>query len=283
MIVWLASYPRSGNTLLRTLLKDSFGLQTHSAYDDKSDIGDNLALASRIGHQLHGLPQSEFIRTAQESGSTYYVKTHDLPSDRARAIYVVRDGRAAVVSYQHYLKSFASNEVPLVELLLGFDQFVSWSEHVESWMEGRSDETLLLHYEALVADPEGAMTQVAEHLGLGAPRPARADFAELNALSPNFFRKGDNEANINELGSEEENLFWLLHGPTMQKLGYVETVPPVHSDVLRTTLLRLRTQRRADAQRLSEWINLAESWRQTAEERASQLEAASASSTPTGL
>ena len=34
MIVWLAAYPRSGNTLLQLFLKQVFGVHTFSLYDD---------------------------------------------------------------------------------------------------------------------------------------------------------------------------------------------------------------------------------------------------------
>src|SRR5258708_3341660 len=34
-VTWLASYPRSGNTLLRIILKRCFGLTSQSLYDDR--------------------------------------------------------------------------------------------------------------------------------------------------------------------------------------------------------------------------------------------------------
>jgi hypothetical protein len=34
-VTWLASYPRSGNTLLRTILKQCFGLSSQSVYPDE--------------------------------------------------------------------------------------------------------------------------------------------------------------------------------------------------------------------------------------------------------
>jgi len=33
-MIWLASYPRSGNTLLRVILKHCFGLSSQSVYHD---------------------------------------------------------------------------------------------------------------------------------------------------------------------------------------------------------------------------------------------------------
>ncbi len=43
-VIWLASYPRSGNTLLRTVLYQCFGIQSASVYPN--DLGGNKALQS---------------------------------------------------------------------------------------------------------------------------------------------------------------------------------------------------------------------------------------------
>ena len=34
MVVWIASYPRSGNTLLRMLIRYGFGMSTFSVFDE---------------------------------------------------------------------------------------------------------------------------------------------------------------------------------------------------------------------------------------------------------
>ena len=47
-IIWLASYPRSGNTLLRTVLWHCFGLRSASLYPE--DLGGNKELKRYIGH-----------------------------------------------------------------------------------------------------------------------------------------------------------------------------------------------------------------------------------------
>src|SRR5882672_2574662 len=44
--VWLASYPRSGNTYLRAILWSCFGLQTGSVYPD--DL--SLDVSQHVGH-----------------------------------------------------------------------------------------------------------------------------------------------------------------------------------------------------------------------------------------
>ena len=47
-IVWVASYPRSGNTMLRTVLWHCLGLRTASVYPN--DLGGNKDLEDYVGH-----------------------------------------------------------------------------------------------------------------------------------------------------------------------------------------------------------------------------------------
>ena len=97
-IIWIASYPRSGNTFLRTILWYSFGLRSASIYPN--DLGGNRALEEYVGHIEHG-PKMQM--QLQENGAQL-VKTHECATDNNPAIYVVRDGRAACVSFWKFYK-----------------------------------------------------------------------------------------------------------------------------------------------------------------------------------
>jgi len=93
-VTWLASYPRSGNTLLRIILKRCFGLTSQSVYDD-AEFSD-ATLRDVVGHEAVGDDPARFLRQAQKERRRLYVKTHEPPpADRHPVIYVVRDGRAA--------------------------------------------------------------------------------------------------------------------------------------------------------------------------------------------
>ena len=50
-ITWLASYPRSGNTFLRTILFNCFGIKTASIYPN--DLGRRKVLEDFVGHIEH--------------------------------------------------------------------------------------------------------------------------------------------------------------------------------------------------------------------------------------
>jgi hypothetical protein len=52
MLVWLASYPRSGNTLLRAVLKECLGLSTFSLHDDGDRrVFATPSLCEAVGHE----------------------------------------------------------------------------------------------------------------------------------------------------------------------------------------------------------------------------------------
>ena len=143
-LVWLASYPRSGNTLLRIILQQCFGLRSASIYPN--DLGGNSSLEEYVGHIEQG-PDGN-IRF--DEGSIPLIKTHEHPSDEQPAIYVIRDGRAASVS----LWKFYSNNFPvsLNDVIEGHHPFGTWSSHVQAWNPCNRPGTLLLRYEDMNTD-----------------------------------------------------------------------------------------------------------------------------------
>jgi hypothetical protein len=223
MLVWLASYPRSGNTLLRILLKRAFDIETYSYYD--GDIEALPELISIVGHRRRAMKAEELIARAQGSSEIVFVKTHERPHDATKAIYVVRDGRATVVSYWHYLQDFEKQDVSLDQVITGDVWAGSWSHHVRTWALGARPNTLVLRFEDMVADNERPLAQIAAFLGIPRPRAAKVEFEELHAASPKFFRSGSNSGNIEELNGSDLKLFWACHRDAMVRLGYDETRP----------------------------------------------------------
>ena len=224
MIVWLASYPRSGNTFLRMLLYRAFGTNTLSLYDDNGEIGAKPEFSDIVGHISHGMDITRFYEAASRSNQSYFVKTHELPHDDAKAIYIVRDGRAAIVSYYHYIQNFNQMTVPLSDLIAGKIWPCGWSSHVNAWALSGRPNTLVLRFKDLVADNMQYMTRIADFIGLPAPKSASVDFAQLQEQFPKFFRSGSNEKNAAEIQGEDLRLFWTLHGETMERMGYADRI-----------------------------------------------------------
>ena len=215
MILWLASYPRSGNTLLRLVVRHAFGRGTASAHhDDAADIGADPAVAAAVGHVP--LPAD-----AAASAELVPVKTHEGRADDARAVYVVRDGRAACRSFRHYLNDFSRDPATAADVILGLTPYGSWGDHLDRWDPLRRPDTLLLRYEDLIGDPAGQIAKLADFTGWSPVADAwQNDFAALHALAPRFFRAGPANDPATALSPDDAALFWAEHGDWMQTLGY---------------------------------------------------------------
>jgi hypothetical protein len=220
MRVWLASYPRSGNTFFRIILSDRYGIPS---------ITPRMAPESweklwRIDAKRQPSPDP----TAPE-----FVKTHALPGDdSAPAIYIARDGRDALVSYAHFALAF--NREPTAEpvtpklfratlrnlILETQSAFGSWATNVEAWTARPN--TVVVRYEDLLADPLGVADRALASLGLHLLPVADAitTFDELREVDPKFFRRGVQGCHRDEFPLDLLELFWARNGATMTRLGY---------------------------------------------------------------
>ena len=153
-VIWLASYPRSGNTLLRTILWQCFNLRSASIYPN--DLGGNKSLETYVGHIEHSADgQIQF-----PNKSTPLLKTHEPPTDKGTAIYIVRDGRAACVS----LWEFYKRGLPLEAVIEGQHRFGTWSGHLSEWKPWNRPNTLFLRYEDMASDLPSVLTKLGKFL-----------------------------------------------------------------------------------------------------------------------
>jgi sulfotransferase family protein len=221
MLVWVASYPRSGNTFVRMLLQSGFGLPSLS-WHGSADPGafGSLDIERLVGHRDTAVPQDALIAWAQAQPDVCMIKTHEPPATNDPAIYVVRDGRSCVVSYHRYLNDIEHLPASLQDVIEGRVFAGSWSEHFAAWQPTRRPNTLLLRYEEITARPEEAVARLGDFLHrqpLGGRIP---EFEELRRLNPHFFRAGDDAANIQQLQPYDES-FRSRHTEVMTSLGYL--------------------------------------------------------------
>ncbi|MDX2308695.1 MAG: sulfotransferase domain-containing protein [Hyphomicrobium sp.] len=255
MIVWIASYPRSGNTLTRLLLRQVFGKYTYSKYNDTQDLGSDPAIAHMVGHVSYRQTWRDFRARADEKKKLYLVKTHDAPEDDAKAIYVVREGRSAIVSYAAYLNQFGRQEVSLQDVNLGTVTFGGWSQHYDAWKPHDRPNTLLIKFEDLLAKPGAMATELSDFLELPIRGAFTASFDSLHERFPEFFRSGDNKKSEAEFEEGDNQLFEYLHGPLMRRLGYATKSSETHLDAFGPMISsvqlysRLRLERALRAER----------------------------------
>ncbi|MEO5626241.1 MAG: sulfotransferase domain-containing protein [Dokdonella sp.] len=202
-IVWLASYPKSGNTWLRAFLANlvanrfdpvSLNELSHYCDDDANpDLFGALAGRSSAGMSIDEIavlrPQVHAAIAARAQG-TRFVKTHNMTGSfnghalhnwpvSAGAIYVVRNPLDVAVSMTHHFgigldeaidrlgneNVATANDALFVTQILG-----SWSLHVSGWADLASDRILVLRYEDLIEKPLKPFTKIAKLVGLGQDR-----------------------------------------------------------------------------------------------------------------
>ncbi|MBX3063938.1 MAG: sulfotransferase domain-containing protein [Anaerolineae bacterium] len=229
MILWLASYPRSGNTFFRTLLKHVYDINSLTIYDQLPQTTWTAAPEYFTMHP-HKIPTFEDMVAADE---WYVMKTHDLPKEDHPAIYIVRDGRDALISHAHFVLEY-DWKLPLEErqaryydtlrMLIETDvSFGGWGKNVLAWTL-RQTPTIVVKFEQLIINPFETLAAALTEIGYQPPEARSSDtplnFEHLHKLNPQFFRKGRVGAWREEMPTDLQELFWQRHGAVMDKMTY---------------------------------------------------------------
>jgi len=227
MDCWIASFPRSGNTYFRNILYFVYGIE------------------SSTWHEEEAYPVDENYDAYK------FVKTHLLPSKlvpsnpKIPAIYLVRDGRDAVLSIAHHRKDIVKPgsdlKTNILEAIVAEQGsfFGGWSRNVSEWIE-RAD--LIIRYEDLVKEPKKIFERVNKLIPLpppnwdklpsfqemksgkamygGANKMANRPDIDIGDFANKFFRQGKSGGWKEEMTPEMQDLFWNHHGNMMERLGY---------------------------------------------------------------
>ncbi len=223
MLVWLASYPRSGNTLLRQVLKCCFGLDSCAGLEPNlaAEFVESGPLSAFFGEYFFEGDPDQFYLCARSRADLVLVKTHQPPRDDEKAIYVVRDGRLALKSFAAYQDTYHPGASTPHALLIGDHVYGDWTSHYHAWSQRRG-ETLVLRFEELVNAGTALLTRIAEFLGFTGPvRPWANPQEELRTRGPEFFGPGNSTWQRDEFWSPALlHAFHTLHGPLLVELGY---------------------------------------------------------------
>jgi len=220
MIVWIVSYPRSGNSLTRQILKRCFGTGSYSYPPTAKPEVDNFSHVT--GSAFFAGSGDELLAAARADAATWFVKTHltEAPREGERLLYVVRDARAAMASFRRFQRNMLGREFSLEQIVQGKPPLPSWSAHADWALARPAETTLLLRYEALVQPTPALLDQISGFIGLPALRPFDVSFEQVRALRPQLCEVGRNGPGIEEIEANCPDLFWTLHGETMRRLGY---------------------------------------------------------------
>jgi hypothetical protein len=231
MLVWVASYPRSGNTLTLRTLGDVFGINRFCTIHEPDLWMRKRSRTYEIPEELEGLSQADLLDALRERPEPFFIKSHRRSDseDAAPALYIVRDGRDVHVSYTHWTADRSFNvrgkpvtpDMPFEDRLDALVSRKSWSRHVNSWRT-REAPTAFVHYEELSQDPGGVLKQACDEIDVPLPGSTGepVPFEQLHERNPTMYRKGKAGAWRDEMPARTERRFWRIHGEEMEAFGY---------------------------------------------------------------
>ena len=222
MIVWLASYPKSGNTLLRSILSSYFYSKEGEFSFKNLNYISQFPLTSQFMSAGVDIDNDEevfknFINVQnflnQEKGKVKFLKTHSALSkmhgcnftdlnNTLGAIYIVRDPRNVVNSLAHHnglsideaADTMIDNSKFLLKSVKNCRVFLgSWSFNYNSWKNLQvKNKYLLIKYEDLINKKKTTMLKILKFLDqLG--MKSQLDMVKLNkAIKSTDFKKVKN-------------------------------------------------------------------------------------------
>lgn len=198
--IYLASYPKSGNTWFRTFISNLL-------HEDERDINsidtDGIASGRKPFDEMLGINSSDldfeeidrlrplvYKRISGCATKRKFLKVHDaytmtndgtplFPSENSKAIYIVRNPLDVSVSFSYHLSvdidraienmgkgdfSFCGNDNRLHKQLR--QQLLSWSLHVSSWMNAKDMEVYFMRYEDMKLNPFETFKKAVDFIGM---------------------------------------------------------------------------------------------------------------------
>ena len=265
-ILWLASYPKSGNTWVRIFLENLFRNATRPVSINELSVtgfGDaHIPLYERFAGKpvaalddaaLHVL-REPIQRHLASRGETSMVKTHNMLGEydgrplihldcTVGAVYIVRNVFDVTVSIARHFDYPITDVVDAVcspafrirtTSSAIFQILGRWSDHYRSWTSVPGFEPLVLRYEDMRSKPMKAFEMVVRYLKLTASeeRIARAvKFSSFEEVS-----RQEREAGFRERAREDQTFFhsgrvggWRQHLSSDQ----IGRLVDVHGDVMR--------------------------------------------------
>ncbi len=219
-IVWLASYPKSGNTWLRVFLyhytrilsgapreDDELNkLDRSSGYESKlfglfeRFLEKPLAEASRL--EVMSVRAQVQLTVAERIEGVVMLKTHNLLGEidgmptvnlaaSAGGVYIVRDPRDIAPSLAKHIGSDIDRAIEVMrtpafstenEKETAFEIWGSWSQHVDSWGIEPNRSVLVVRYEDMLVKPTEMFASILRHLGQNPKDEVLAEAIELSSF-----------------------------------------------------------------------------------------------------
>ena len=197
MIVWIASFPKSGNTWLRAFLCSYLYMNLESKTFDFGLLKNILRFPSTKKYKDIGVVPKSFEDVAKNwiavqekinsNKKINFLKTHNAfgglkncpftnKANTLGAIYLVRDPRDVLISYSRHLEKSIDETLELVleddhkGWLNEYKKDVigeirgSWAQNYNSWKNFYLTEKIIIRYEDLIKDPFNNFSNIVRYL-----------------------------------------------------------------------------------------------------------------------
>ena len=194
MIIWISSYPKSGNTWVRALLSSYFyskdgnfhfdlleqikEFPKHSDYLNEISVNSNLAEIAK-----EWIPAQRKLNL-KHNNSTFFLKTHSAicnvdgsdftdKENTLGAIYVVRDPRNVILSLSNHFDYSIEKSLEMIcnkkqiitnptkeNRYFGFTVVSDWQNHYRTWKSCKLVEVKIVKYEDLIHSPKNTFISI---------------------------------------------------------------------------------------------------------------------------
>lgn len=194
MIIWISSYPKSGNTWVRALLSSYFyskdgnfhfdlleqikEFPKHSDYLNEISVNSNLAEIAK-----EWIPAQRKLNL-KHNNSTFFLKTHSAicnvdgsdftdKENTLGAIYVVRDPRNVILSLSNHFDYSIEKSLEMIcnkkqiitnptkeNRYFGFTVVSDWQNHYRTWKSCKLVEVKIVKYEDLILSPKNTFISI---------------------------------------------------------------------------------------------------------------------------
>ncbi len=232
MIIWIASYPKSGNTWVRSIISSYFFTDTG---DFDFNLLKNISLYPGPKYFKNKINKPGEVSLFWESSQKnivskekqIFLKTHNalialnnrlFTSEKTSlgAIYIVRDPRNILSSLKNHYDfkdyneafEFMKNKKKYIWDIRknndysGFQFLGSWQEHYKSWIKNQKFKTLLVKYEDLERDCYSTSLKLIQYILLLKGKESKVDekklFRSIESTKFDVLKKKENDFGFDE-------------------------------------------------------------------------------------
>jgi hypothetical protein len=242
-IIWLASYPKSGNTWFRIFLSNLLGEEEAVADINKITSTNGIASGRSIFDEICGLEASDlsfeeidnlrpelYRIISGEAKKTIFIKVHDaytflennnpmFPPDATKGvIYIIRNPFDVAVSYANHAglslqestiqmgnntNKFSKSKRKLSSQLC--QKLLTWSNHVNSWTKALGHNIHVMRYEDMKLAPLETFTAAVKFSGLNFEQDAILEAIQNSSFEK--LQKQEKEKGFKERSNKAEVFF----------------------------------------------------------------------------